>query len=140
MVEIQALVSQTTQAQPRRSVRGVDAARVHQLLAVLERHCKLKVSDLEVYVNVVGGWRIDEPACDLAVALAIASSVLDVPVGPTAAWGEVGLAGEVRGVPFELRRREEAGRVGVERIIAPGADARMRLPDAVRDSLRSDRA
>ncbi len=137
MVEIQALVSPTTQAQPRRSVRGVDAARVHQLLAVLERHCRIKVSDHEVYVNVVGGWRLDEPACDLAVALAVASSVLDIPLGPTAAWGEVGLAGEVRAVPFELRRKEESGRVGVERVIAPETGSGMRLTDAVRTALEA---
>jgi DNA repair protein RadA/Sms len=135
MVEIQALVSPTTQAQPRRSVRGVDAARVHQLLAVLERHCNIKVSDKEVYINVVGGWRLDEPACDLAVALAVASSVLDAPLGAAAAWGEVGLAGEVRAVPFELRRREEASRVGVGRIIAPASGGGMRLAQALRTAL-----
>jgi DNA repair protein RadA/Sms len=108
---------------------------VHQLLAVLERHCRIRLSDQEVFVNVVGGWRIEEPACDLAVALAVASSALDMPLGTTAAWGEVGLAGEVRAVPFELRRREEARRVGVERIIAPEAASRMRLNDAVRGAL-----
>lgn len=135
MVEIQALVSPTTQVQPRRSVRGVDSARVHQLLAVLERHCGITVSDREVYVNVVGGWRLDEPASDLAVALAIASSVLDTPLGAAAAWGEVGLAGEVRGVPFELRRREEVARVGVDRVIAPKPGSGMRLGEAVRSAL-----
>lgn len=137
MVEIQALVSPTTLAQPRRSVRGVEASRVHQLLAVLERHCRIKLSDQEVFVNVVGGWRIEEPACDLAVALAVASSALDVPLGTTAAWGEVGLAGEVRAVPFELRRREEANRVGVGRTIAPEAGSKMRLAEAVRTALEA---
>jgi DNA repair protein RadA/Sms len=137
MVEIQALVSPTTLAQPRRSVRGVEASRVHQLLAVLERHCRIRLSDQEVFVNVVGGWRIEEPACDLAVALAVASSALDIPLGTTAAWGEVGLAGEVRAVPFELRRREEARRVGVERIMAPEPASKMRLSDAVRGALEA---
>lgn len=137
MVEIQALVAPTTLAQPRRSVRGVEASRVHQLLAVLERHCGVKLSDQEVFVNVVGGWRIEEPACDLAVALAVASSASDVPLGTMAAWGEVGLAGEVRAVPFELRRREEASRVGVDRLIAPAPSSKMRLVDAVQSALEA---
>lgn len=129
MVEIQALVTKTTTPQPRRSVRGVEAARVHQLLAVLDRHAGLYLGDHEVYVNVVGGWKVSEPGADLPVALAIASSAVDTPLGPTAAWGEVGLAGEVRPVPFELRRREEAERMGVNRLIAP--EDKLRLSAAV---------
>lgn len=125
LVEVQALVSPTSLSQPRRSVRGVDAARVHQILAVLERHCGIVFSAREVYVNVVGGWRIDEPAADLAVALAVAGSALDLPLGTTAAWGEVGLAGEVRPVPFDRRRREEAVRMGVERLVRPDPGARL---------------
>ena len=76
-------------------------------LAVLDRHSSLALHDKEVYVNVVGGWRIDEPGCDLAVALAVASSHADHPLGRLAAWGEIGLAGEVRGIPMETRRIEE---------------------------------
>lgn len=129
MVEIQALVTKTTTPQPRRSVRGVDAARVHQLLAVLDRHAGLYLGDHEVYVNVVGGWRVTEPGADLPIALAIASSAVDTQLGPTAAWGEVGLAGEVRPVPFDLRRREEAERVGIDRLIAP--EDKLRLNAAV---------
>ncbi len=129
MVEIQALVTPTSQVQPRRSVRGVDNARVHQILAVLQRHCGLRLSEHEVYVNVVGGWRLDEPAADLAIALALASSALDRPLGPAAAWGEVGLAGEVRPVPFAARRREEVRRVGVGHSIDPD------VVDRVGDSL-----
>lgn len=129
MVEIQALVSKSSMPQPRRSVRGVDAPRVHQLLAVLERHAGLPLGDHEVYVNVVGGWKITEPGADLAVALAIASSAMDTPLGSTAAWGEVGLAGEVRPVPFEARRREEAARLGIEMLIAP--DAKLRIGAAL---------
>lgn len=132
MVEIQALTVPSQQPQPRRSVRGVDVSRVHQLLAVLERHGRLPLSSHEVYVNVVGGWRIDEPGCDLPVALALASSARDIPLGSTAAWGEVGLAGEVRAVANEGRRREEATRLGVGRIVAPpGPSARMVLADAL---------
>src|SRR5690606_13815275 len=74
LVVIQALVSPTKQAQPRRSVRGLDPARLNQVIAVLQRHTDLELHDQEVYVNVVGGWRLEEPGCDLPVALAIASS------------------------------------------------------------------
>ncbi len=85
----------------------------------------------DVYVNVVGGWRITEPGCDLPVALALASSLLDVPLGPVAAWGEIGLAGEVRQVPFESRRRQEAERVGLERVIAPANGTGLRIGEAL---------
>lgn len=132
LVEIQALVTPTTQAQPRRSVRGLDSARVNQVIAVLERHAGVRLSDKEVYVNVVGGWRLDEPGADLPVALALASSAADHPLGRTAAWGEVGLAGEVRSVPFETRRIEELKRMGLETRISPRGGEPMRLVDAVR--------
>ena len=91
----------------------------------------MKVQDQEVYVNVVGGWRLDEPGCDLPVALAIASSTLDVPLGRLAAWGEIGLAGEVRNIPFEARRIEELNRMGLDKRIAPGEGNPMRLADAL---------
>ncbi len=119
LVEVQALVSPTMAPQPRRSVRGVEAARVHQLLAVLERHARLPFSNREVYVGVVGGIRVTEPALDLPVALALASSLLDRPLGPVAAWGEVGLTGEVRPVPMDARRREESTRLGLTKMVAP---------------------
>lgn len=131
LVEIQALVAHTSQAQPRRSIRGLDPARVNQVLAVLDRHAGLKVQDQEVYVNVVGGWRLDEPGCDLPVALAIASSTLNVPLGRLAAWGEIGLAGEVRNIPFETRRMEELNRMGLDKRIAPSQGDPMRLADAL---------
>lgn len=131
LVEIQALVVPTRQPQPRRSIRGLDQARVNQVLAVLDRHAGLSVQDHEVYVNVVGGWRLDEPGSDLPVALAVASSLIDTPLGPTAAWGEIGLAGEVRSIPFELRRREELRRMGLDKVIAPGGGSALRLVDAL---------
>lgn len=127
LVEIQALVTPTSLPQPRRSVRGVEASRVHQLVAVLDRHCGIRLGDHEIYVNVVGGWRLDEPACDLPVALALASSAMDRPLGSLAAWGEVGLAGEVRPVPFEARRREETERLGIDAVIAPSEGQRLFL-------------
>lgn len=132
LVEIQALVTETNQAQPRRSIRGLDPTRVNQVIAVLDRHTGLKLYQHEVYVNVVGGWRIDDPGCDLAVALAIASSRVDRPLGRVAAYGEVGLAGEVRGIPFESRRVEELDRMGVTRRISPGAGEPIRLLEALR--------
>ena len=131
LVEIQALVAPTNQPQPRRSIRGLDSARVNQVLAVLHKHAGLNLSDHEVYVNVVGGWRLDEPGCDLPIALSIASSALDQPLGRLAAWGEIGLAGEVRSIPFEARRVEELQRMGLEEMIAPGRGEPMRLIDAL---------
>ena len=127
LVEIQALVTKSSQVQPRRSVRGVESSRVHQILAVLDRHCGIGLSDHEVYVNVVGGWNLDEPACDLPVALALASSRMDLPLGSVAAWGEIGLAGEVRPVPFDARRREEAARLGIKTTVAPTQGQRLFL-------------
>jgi DNA repair protein RadA/Sms len=132
LVEIQALVAPTNQVQPRRSVRGLDPARVNQVIAVLDRHAGIRMGDKEIYVNVVGGWRLDEPGCDLPVALALASSERNQPLGRMAAWGEVGLAGEVRSVPFETRRIEELNRMGLEARVAPSGGEPMRLSDAIR--------
>jgi len=134
LVEIQALVSPTNQAQPRRSIRGLDPTRVNQLLAVLDRHSSVRLHDKEVYVNVVGGWRIDEPGCDLAVALAVTSSYGDQPLGRLAAWGEIGLAGEVRSIPMETRRLEELARMGLDRHIAPIGGQPLRLRQALADA------
>ncbi|MGH8937619.1 MAG: DNA repair protein RadA [Acidimicrobiia bacterium] len=125
LVEVQALVTPSQAPQPRRSVKGLEPARVHQLLAVLERHGGLSFARHEVYVSVVGGVRVREPAADLPVALALASSFLDRPLGGAVAWGEVGLTGEVRGVPHEARRRAEAERLGIGLVIAPGGVARI---------------
>lgn len=127
LVEIQALVTASSQVQPRRSVRGVAPSRVHQILAVLDRHCGIHLADHEVYVNVVGGWTLDEPASDLPVALALASSRMDLALGSVAAWGEIGLAGEVRPVPFDARRREEAERLGIGTVVAPMQGQRLFL-------------
>jgi DNA repair protein RadA/Sms len=134
LVEVQALVSKTKQSQPRRSIRGLDPTRVNQVLAVLDRHGSLKLHNKEVYVNVVGGWRIDEPGCDLAVALALASSDSNQALGRLAAWGEIGLAGEVRSIPMETRRLEELARMGLERRIAPLGGQPMRLRDALAEA------
>jgi DNA repair protein RadA/Sms len=131
LVEVQALAAPTTLPQPRRSVRGVEASRVHQMLAILDRHAGLSFSDQEVYVNVVGGLRLTEPATDLPVALALASSRLDRPLGPLAAWGEVGLTGELRAVPHETRRVEEAARLGIPTVVAPHQRSRLGICEAL---------
>ncbi len=131
LVEIQALVVGSTLNQPRRSVRGLDPPRVAQVLAVLARHGGVKTSDRDVYVNVVGGWRLTEPGADLPVALAVVSSLKDLAVGRIAAWGELGLGGEVRPVPHEARRREESHRLGLDRVVAPSPGSGMRLRDAL---------
>lgn len=130
LVEIQALVSGSGLSQPRRSIRGLDPVRVNQVLAVLQRHSAVETHDREVYLNVVGGWRLDDPGCDLPVALAVASSALNLSLGRAAAWGEIGLAGEVRSVPFEVRRREELNRMGITRHLTPEG-APMRVADTL---------
>lgn len=127
IVEIQALTVPTRSAQPRRSVKGLAASRVHQILAALERHGGFKMGGLEVYVSVMGGLSISEPAADLPTALAIASAVANVPLGSSAAWGEVGLTGEVRRVEQADRRRAESRRLGIGRIVE--ATDRRRLGD-----------
>jgi DNA repair protein RadA/Sms len=131
LVEVQALIAEATTPQPRRSVQGIEAARVHQLLAVLERHAGLRFAGKDVYVGVVGGIRLREPGADLPVALAIVSSLLDQPTGPLAAWGEVGLTGEVRGVAHHDRRAEEVSRLGIENVVAPGGNGQDRIERAL---------
>ena len=131
LVEVQALVADTMTPQPRRSVQGIEVARVHQLLAVLERHAGLGFAGKDVYVGVVGGIRLREPGADLPVALAIVSSLLDEPTGSMAAWGEVGLTGEVRSVAHHDRRAEEASRLGIEEIVAPSGNGQDRIERAL---------
>jgi DNA repair protein RadA/Sms len=133
LVEVQGLVAPSHVPQPRRSVRGVQPARVHQLLAVMQRHAGISLADSEVYVNVVGGIHISEPGADLPVALSLASSALDVPLGSLASWGEIGLTGEIRMVAHDRRRREEAARLGLDRVVA----ARRGDPIGLRETFES---
>ncbi len=118
LVEVQALVSPTSAPQPRRSVRGVETARIHQLLAVMQRHAGLKLLDKEVYVAVTGGVAVREPEVDLPIVAAVASSLLDRPLGSTATWGEIGLTGEIRLPGHGDRRRAEAQRMGLA-VVSP---------------------
>jgi DNA repair protein RadA/Sms len=122
LVEIQALVARSTTPQPRRSVKGVEVARVHQVLAVLERHTGLPLHQKDVYVSVVGGIQVRDPAVDLPVALAVASSLSGRPLGGAAAWGEVDLTGRVRSDPHSERRLAEVQRLGVDATIHAGDD------------------
>ena len=122
LVEVQALVSPSELVPPRRVVNGIDRNRLALVLAVLGRHAGVGVGSADVFVNVVGGVRIDEPGADLAVALAVASAVRGVvPSGsaPLAAFGEVGLTGEIRTVGHPDRRLEEAAKFGLPRVLGP---------------------
>jgi DNA repair protein RadA/Sms len=120
LLEIQALVAPTDLAMPRRVGTGVDPKRLAMIVAVLARHAGLALGGADVFVNVAGGVRIDEPGADLGVALAIASAARGVPVhGGIAAFGEVGLTGRLRPATQAERRLEECRKLGVEAVLAP---------------------
>jgi len=120
LVEIQALVSPTHAPMPRRSAQGLDTGRLSLLLAVLHRRARVSTAEADVYASVAGGVRVNETGADLAVALAVASAHIDVPVAAhTVALGEVGLGGELRGVPQAARRLSEASRLGFLKAIVP---------------------
>ena len=122
LVEVQALTSHTQAAQPRRTANGFDPNRLLLLLAVLSKRVGIPLYNQDVYVNVVGGLRITEPAADLAVAVAIASSFRNQRVDPDLALvGEVGLSGELRSVSHLERRLGEAGKLGFKRALYPNA-------------------
>jgi DNA repair protein RadA/Sms len=122
LVEVQALSSTTAFGLPRRSGNGLDANRLQLLVAVLQKRVGLPLQGQDIYANVVGGLRIAEPAADLPVALAIASSFRDRPVDQqTVAIGEIGLSGEIRSVNHLERRLIEARRLGFKRAIVPAA-------------------
>ena len=124
LVEIESLVAPSPLANPRRIANGVDTGRVNMLCAVLARRAGLSLADQDVYVNVTGGVRVEEPAADLGVALAIASAFRDKPVGKgTACFGEVGLTGDVRFVSGAPRRTGEVLKMGYNRIIRPEGTA-----------------
>ena len=120
LVEVQALASRTAFSQPRRTANGVDPNRLLLLTAVLSKRVGADLSDQDIFVNVVGGMRIDEPAADLAVAVAIASSFRNKPVhADLAIMGEVGLSGELRSVGQLSRRLHEEAKLGFKRVLAP---------------------
>ncbi|HWP51885.1 MAG TPA: DNA repair protein RadA [Clostridia bacterium] len=124
LAEIQALVSKSSYPVSKRSTNGFDFNRAAMLLAVLEKRCGYFFGTLDVYINVVGGLRLDEPSADLSVVLALISNLLDKPVDESlAAFGEVGLAGEIRTVSRAQQRVGEAYRLGFRQIILPQQNA-----------------
>lgn len=121
LAEVQALVSKTSYPNPRRMSAGVDLNRMHLLTAVLEKRANYQLFNQDVYLNVIGGFRIDEPSADLAIALAIASSLADFEIPSTLlVVGEIGLSGEVRAVSFLEKRIAEAKKLGFDKIMVPG--------------------
>ncbi|MCB9524681.1 MAG: DNA repair protein RadA [Myxococcales bacterium] len=133
LVEVQALVSPTVYGTPRRTAIGVDSNRVALLLAVLEKKAGLDIAGSDVFLNVAGGMRLVEPAVDMAVIAALASSHVDRPVDPhTVVFGEVGLGGEIRAVVGAQARVAEARQLGFKRVIMPANDrAQLRDEDGV---------
>jgi DNA repair protein RadA/Sms len=124
LVEIQALVDSAHAPNPRRLTVGLEQNRLAMLLAVLHRHAGVATMDQDVFVNAVGGVRIGEPAADLAVSLAVVSSLTNRPIpGKLVVFGEIGLAGEVRPAPRGQDRLKEAAKLGFERAIIPKANA-----------------
>jgi DNA repair protein RadA/Sms len=120
LVEIQALVNPTSYGYPKRTASGIDLNRVNLLVAMLERRTKLKLADKDIYVNIVGGIRLNEPAADLAVCMAIASAAKGMQLkNNSVVFGEVGLSGEVRHVPFAEKRIAEAKKLGFDSAIGP---------------------
>jgi DNA repair protein RadA/Sms len=120
LVELQALVSPTSYAMPKRMANGVDLNRVSLLLAVMEKRLGMHLSGQDVYVNVVGGMRIDEPAIDLGIVAAVTSSLREVAIEPgLLVLGEVGLGGEVRGITQAELRIREAAKMGFKRCLLP---------------------
>ena len=128
LVEVQALAAQSFLAMPRRTTLGADTNRVILLCAILEKKAGLSLYNQDIFVNVAGGFQLDETAADLAILCAVAASFKDqvIPAG-TAVFGEVGLGGEVRAVPMAESRLNEASRMGFTRVILPASNAE-RLP------------
>ena len=147
LVEVQALVAPTEIVPPRRIATGIDRNRLAMIIAVLARHGGPSLSGSDVFVNVAGGVRVDEPGADLAVALALASAHRGEPLRdaggrPLACFGEIGLTGELRGVAHADRRIAEASKFGLAPVLGPAASERTKgltQAETLRDALRSSR-
>jgi DNA repair protein RadA/Sms len=125
MAELQALVTPTSFGNPRRTAIGVDYGRFTLLLAVLEKRVGLHLMGQDVYVNVVGGLKVDEPSVDLGVIAAVASAFKDMPVSSrTVVMGEVGLGGEVRAIAQAEMRAGEAAKLGFDKCIMPKSNVK----------------
>jgi DNA repair protein RadA/Sms len=138
LLEVQALVSQTELAMPRRVATGVDPKRLAMIVAVLARHAGIGLGQADVFVNVAGGVRIDEPGADLPIAIAIASAAKRAPVrAGIAAFGEIGLTGRLREATQADRRLEECTKLGLSGVVAPtGTPARGTLRVVQAETLR----
>jgi DNA repair protein RadA/Sms len=124
LAEVQALVTEATNPNPRRGVSGLDTTRVAMLVAVTERCARRRLSDRDVFVATVGGAKLSDPACDLAICLALASASLNRALAPDVlALGEVALSGDIRPVAFLSQRVAEAARLGYQRILVPRGTA-----------------
>ena len=123
---------------PRRVATGVDPKRLAMIVAVLSRHARVALGAADVFVNVAGGVRIDEPGADLAVALAIASAARGVAVTEgTAAFGEIGLTGRLRAATQADRRLEECAKFGLQRVVAPAGTPSGKLVILEAETLRT---
>jgi DNA repair protein RadA/Sms len=150
LLEIQALVAQSELAMPRRVATGIDPKRLAMIVAVLSRHAKVPLGQADVFVNVAGGVRIDEPGADLAVALAIASAARRLPVKTgVATFGEIGLTGRLRPAAQAERRLEECAKLGLSAVVAPtgtaangkiAVEAAETLRQAIKAGLDGDRS
>ena len=145
LVEVQALVSPSEIVPPRRVVNGLDRNRLALVLAVLGRHASVGVGSADVFVNVVGGVRVEEPGADLAIALAVASATRGVALaaaggrsGPVACFGELGLTGELRSIAHPDRRLREAAKFGLHDVVSPQTAPTLR--QALRSVLATPRA
>ncbi len=120
LVEVQALVTRSPMTNPRRRFTGLDQNRAHMLLAVLERRAGLRLAEFEVYLNIVGGVTVEEPAADLAACFAVASSAREIKLPPSTVFiGEVGLSGEVRNVATLQQRLDESAKLGFTQAVIP---------------------
>ncbi|MBC7581451.1 DNA repair protein RadA [Aeromicrobium sp.] len=143
LVEVQALVNKTSYGYPKRAASGYDLNRLNLLVAMLERRTKLNLSEQDIYINIVGGMRITEPAADLAICMAIASAAKGMQLKKNAAvFGEIGLSGEIRHVPQIEKRVAEAKKLGFETAIGPKQIGNTKLPflhgvATIRDALNT---
>ena len=135
LVEVQALVCRSNFGIPRRQSAGADIGRVNLIMAVLEKRMGLKMGECDAYINVAGGMKVNEPAIDLGIAMAVASSFLNKVIPKDmAVFGEVGLSGEVRSVSLSDIRTAEAIKLGFTRIVLPASNA-VTITDGVRDNI-----
>lgn len=134
LLEVQALVAETNFGMPRRTAAGTDYNRVNLLMAVLEKRCRYELSRVDAYVNIAGGMRMNEPALDLAIVMALISSYKDRPVDPRMLiFGEVGLSGEVRAVSQASQRVSEAAKLGFTSCVLPRVCLeKVKAPEGIR--------